>query len=1030
VFYLNGCDAGDFFVYNPLRLGTTTTTISENYMLARERGAMAVVASTHFGIVTYLNILLFGMYNLIEGQDYGKPMGIIQKDALQYLVNAAPGDFFARQHAEQMTTHGDPYLKLNQGSLPDYDVEASQVVTNPSFVSVANNFFSVKARFYNLGKAVPDSITVLITRKYPDGTSSILLKKRIPGIRYSDSVQLSVPIVATRDKGQNFITVTINSDNNVTEVTTANNSVTSGVYVYEDGITPAYPYNYAIINTSNQKLYASTEDPFVPMAQYAMQIDTSTLFNSPALVNKFLTSTGGVLEFDPGISYRDSTVYYWRVSKVPVAGGAYTWSGYSFVYINPAFSVAGSNQSHFYQHTQSTLQGMILDTAGRTYNFQNIDNIISIKDGVFPTAATQAQDFTVLLNGNSSYIQSACGVSLLVINVIDPVTFRPWFNNAFGDPGKYGSATNGCGPTRAYNFMYNVLDTAARRAACGLLDAIPDGFYVVAWNFSGTAFNSNTYAADWKGDSSYMGHGNTLYDRLFQQGFSNIDSFNQPRAFIFLYQKNRPAHFAPRSVVSNGTGDKISLLAHITTPDSVGTIVSPNFGPAKKWKELHWRGTSLESPTSDSTVLQVVGIDTLGNASPPLYTLGIHSQDIDISAINAKQYPFVQLKLALMDTLKGTPYQLKYWRVTYDPAPEGALAPNIYLKVKDTVALGEIQQFGIAFKNISPIAFDSLQIKMTLTDHSNVAHAIVLPKGKPLVSGDTLSINYALDTKSYPGANSLYVEVNPPPGQPEQYHFNNFLFKNFYVASENRNTNLDVTFDNIHILNEDIVSARPHIQIKLTSLSQYVLLTDTSSVTVKLIYPDQSVHTYGFSNDTLRFTPATSGSNNAALVDFYPAFLQQYNPSGDDYTLVVSGKDALGNTSGVSPYRVSFKVITKPMISNMLNYPNPFTTSTAFVFTVTGSEVPQNLKIQILTITGKIVREITKEELGPIHVGRNITEFKWNGTDMYGQRLANGVYLYHVVTNLDGKSLGKYKASGNNTDKFFNNGYGKMYLMK
>ncbi len=119
------------------------------------------------------------------------------------------------------------------------------------------------------------------------------------------------------------------------------------------------------------------------------------------------------------------------------------------------------------------------------------------------------------------------------------------------------------------------------------------------------------------------------------------------------------------------------------------------------------------------------------------------------------------------------------------------------------------------------------------------------------------------------------------------------------------------------------------------------------------------------------------------------------------------------------------------MISNMLNYPNPFTTSTAFVFTITGSEVPQNIKIEILTITGKIVREITKEELGPLHVGVNITQFKWNGTDSYGQRLANGVYLYHVVTNLNGQSLSKYKAAGDNTDKFFNNGYEEMYcLMK
>jgi flagellar hook assembly protein FlgD len=118
------------------------------------------------------------------------------------------------------------------------------------------------------------------------------------------------------------------------------------------------------------------------------------------------------------------------------------------------------------------------------------------------------------------------------------------------------------------------------------------------------------------------------------------------------------------------------------------------------------------------------------------------------------------------------------------------------------------------------------------------------------------------------------------------------------------------------------------------------------------------------------------------------------------------------------------------MISNLLNYPNPFTTSTAFVFTLTGSEVPQNLRIQILTITGKIVKEITKDELGDIHIGRNITSYKWDGSDMYGQPLGNGVYIYRVLTNHHNKSLEKYKSADDNTDRFFNKGYGKIYLMR
>jgi flagellar hook assembly protein FlgD len=145
---------------------------------------------------------------------------------------------------------------------------------------------------------------------------------------------------------------------------------------------------------------------------------------------------------------------------------------------------------------------------------------------------------------------------------------------------------------------------------------------------------------------------------------------------------------------------------------------------------------------------------------------------------------------------------------------------------------------------------------------------------------------------------------------------------------------------------------------------------------------------------------------------------------------MVSGKDVAGNQSGNLEYRTTFSVINKAMISNLLNYPNPFTSSTAFVFTLTGSQIPQNIRIQILTVTGKIVKEITKDELGPIQIGRNITTYKWDGTDMYGQKLANGVYLYRVLTNLNGKSLDKYKASGDETDRYFNKGYGKMYLMR
>ena len=299
-----------------------------------------------------------------------------------------------------------------------------------------------------------------------------------------------------------------------------------------------------------------------------------------------------------------------------------------------------------------------------------------------------------------------------------------------------------------------------------------------------------------------------------------------------------------------------------------------------------------------------------------------------------------------------------------------------------------------------------------------------------MASGDTIALRVNIDSKNFADMNTLFLEFNPDDDQPEEYHFNNFMFRNFYVKTDKTNPVMDVTFDGIHILNRDIVSARPHIQIKLKDEAKFLLLNDTALSSVQLRYPDGTIRTHHFDNDTLRFTPASASSDNSAVVDFYPAFTGQYNPEGDEYELIVKGKDRSGNNAGDNEYRIAFTVITKPMISNLLNYPNPFSTSTAFVFTLTGSEVPQNMKIQILTVTGKIVREITKEELGPIRIGRNITEFKWDGTDQFGQKLANGVYLYRFVTSLNGNRLERYKAKNDNTDRFFNNGYGKMYLMR
>lgn len=1024
VFLVNGCNAGNFFIFDQLRF-SYNETLSEKFTLAKQKGGIAFVASTHFGIVNYLNIYINALYNHIGKDSYGQSLGVINRNALARMLQlTGPDDYYSRLHAEEITIHGDPALKFNFPLEADYVIEEPQIRISPAFISIAETQFNIKAKLTNIGKAVSDSITVEVKQQYPNGTTASILRKRIPGIRYSDSLDLNVPIIATRDKGANRIIITIDADNEVVEKSETNNMAAKDVFVYEDEARPVYPYAYAIIKNPTQKLYASTANPFSTLKDYVMEIDTTELFNSPLKRSRQVTSVGGVLEFDPGMTYQDSTVYYWRTSLIPTPGGQYQWNTSSFMY-KP--NMDGFNQSHYFQHAGSALYRISLG-ADRKWRYGSLINNLFVRNTVYPTGGTQDVEFSISVNSFTNIVSACVGRSLIFV-VFDAVTFKPWRNVDANNNNLHigGSGPANCAFGRQNNIEFSYMTAADRKKMMDFMDAIPVGSYVVVRNIPVNNQAGNRYAADWKADTLLYGSNNSLYHKLVAAGMTNLDSFYRPRAFSFVYKKGDPS-FAFQQY-SEGIYDRITMPVSCPTPDTIGYITSPAFGPAKAWKTVEWDGSSIEASSTDNPTVEVIGLD--GTNETVLYTLDRNTRNFDISAVSAQQYPYLKLRMTNVDSINLSPFQLERWRIAYDPVPEGALTPNLFFTSKDTLEVGEKLTFGIAFKNISQVDFDSLRVKTYILDRNNVPHYLDLPRTKPLVTGDTVKLIYEIDTQQYPEMNTLFLDVNPENDQPEQYHFNNFMFRNFYVKPDKKNPLLDVTFDGAHILNRDIVSPRPHIQIKLKDEAKFLLLNDTALTTVQVRYPDaaNTLKTFKFNTDTLRFTPAASGSDNTATIDFYPNFTEQFSDD-DEYELIVKGRDRSGNKAGNLEYRVTFRVINKPMISNLLNYPNPFTTSTAFVFTITGSEIPQNIKIQILTVTGKIVREITKDELGPLRIGRNITEYKWDGTDQYGQRLANGVYLYRVVTTLNGKRMDKFTDEGDNTDKFFTRGYGKMYLMR
>ena len=454
-----------------------------------------------------------------------------------------------------------------------------------------------------------------------------------------------------------------------------------------------------------------------------------------------------------------------------------------------------------------------------------------------------------------------------------------------------------------------------------------------------------------------------------------------------------------------------------------GDFTSTLIGPGSGWDTLSWKAKGFDNP-KDSIRIQVKGIRSDGTEDIVLESTSGLSGEINLSSlIGNTQYTYMKLNAFMRDDSLRTPVQLDRWQLEYDPVPECALNPltGFYI-YNDTLQQGDSLRMAIAIQNISELPMDSMLVAYWIQDAERNIFPVTYTRQKPLSPGEILFDTVAVSTTSYSGLNSIWVEANPNLDQPEQFRFNNIGSRNFFISSDNINPLLDVTFDAVHILNGDIISPKPEVIIQLNDENKFLALDDTSSFQLFLRKPSQSsASPLFFSNTTeLTFIPGFLPLNKARL-EWKPNF-----PEDGKYDLMVKAQDRSNNASASIQYSISFEVINKSTITNILNYPNPFSTKTHFVFTLTGSEIPDNFRIQIMTITGKVVKDIRRDELGPIRIGRNVTEYTWDGRDEFGDQLANGIYLYRVMTSIDGQQIERRETGA---DTYFERGFGKMYLM-
>lgn len=1005
-----GCHSGN--IHAPI---FAPQGISESFVLQPNHGAIAFLASSGAAYVDPQYKGGISLYSKFGESNYGKAIGTSIKETLEDNFNAA-SDFLKYRTTsltEQLTLHGDPSLILPSSEGPDYIVDFETFGTEPSIVSTNLDSFEVNFEVVNLGKKNVGFLQGLIIHKYGNEADTTSFSINEPARRQMVSKKLVTQGI--NSLGKNIIEVILDPNNSIAELPDPdaenNNSINAAYgeegycfFVFDNNARPVYPSEFSIVNEQDIRLVASSSNALIADQEYIIEIDTTDLFNSPLKETTKLISGAGMIDWTPSLSYQDGTVYYWRIAFVDDANpDLIGWESSSFIYL-PSSS-EGWNQSHFYQWQKDNFETAQINENTRNFEFADDLKSINITNGVFP----EVHPILTYQSEPNSFIEWDGPVNEGIwIFVFDEFSGEPW-KNPF--PGTYGSTMNTSWADNFIAFPYWTRTSDERAIPVDFLEnTIPDRSYVVVMSIQ--ADGKDYLPGEWGSDP-----GMNLKNYLEGQGASRLDELGNSGSvpYVFAFRKNDPNWNTIERI--GDLNSPLQINFDIPAKWFEGAVISDPIGPASDWESLEFDLQNFED--SDTVNISIIGIDE--NDNEVVLFEDITDENFDLSGISADQYPYLKLSFYAYDPEKRSSPYLDFWRVNYAELPDALLNTNEnFVFQGDTIARGTDLILRAMIENVQDADMDSLLVKYTLVDISN-SEEIIEERMQPLQGLSQIPLEFKRATNDLAGLYEFRVELNAGKEQKEKFFFNNLGVLRFFVREDGVNPLLDLTFDGVHIMNGDIVSPSPMIAITLRDEGN-ILLNNPEDFEVILEYPDGTLESIDVNGPLVNFLPSSDPVDNKAILEFTPTLIT------GEYIIYVQAKDPGGNFSGDQDLSVAFRVIAESQISEVLNYPNPFSTSTQFVFTLTGSVIPEDFHIKIMTLSGKVVREITQAELGPINIGVNRTSFKFDGTDEFGKRLANGVYLYKAFSSFDRMSNAEYKVES--VDGFFKKGYGKMVIMR
>jgi hypothetical protein len=365
--------------------------------------------------------------------------------------------------------------------------------------------------------------------------------------------------------------------------------------------------------------------------------------------------------------------------------------------------------------------------------------------------------------------------------------------------------------------------------------------------------------------------------------------------------------------------------------------------------------------------------DTLNN-------LKLENGVADLSSVDAKKYPYIKIKCDFSTPIKITSPVVKSIDVTYKNPTELATNYQVVSVAKDTVDQGENVALSFRIYNVGESRAENFKVNVELIRKDNSHEKIFETTVDSLGSEQKKLFNLLYNTANISGSIQLNINIDPENKILELYKDNNLYSVSVYVKPNTMPASVKLTFDGNDIINGDFVSANPNIRIELNDQS-LIPIRDTTAVQMFL----NNKQIYFINNSNLNYS--FSASNPKFAVDYKPTLESGY------YTFKVIGRNATGQVIDSAGITRKFEVRKNLQLLDIYNYPNPFKDETFFTFKLT--QLPDELKIKIFTLAGRMIKEFN---LTSAELKYDFNKIYWDGRDTDGDLVANGVYLYKIIS--------------------------------